>query len=279
MLVVTSGETYIDIDAYACGVAFSILKNAEGKQAIFASSAVLNDSVPDFVLSLGFDVERNYKPNPTDKFAVVDLSIPEVFDPIVNLENVVEVIDHHAGNEKFWQNKNCKTQIEFIGAAATIVTERFLSANRQDLLTPNLCKLLSCAILDNTLNLKSSLCTARDKEAFETLKTLGGFDDGIREDYFRSCEKRVRANLLEAIKNDIKFHKHSSLLPGYFGQLTLIDTDFIFENIPQIRELFRKLSDEWMFNVIDLKTGKSYIFAEGREVQSNLENLLGGKFS
>ena len=276
MLVITSGESYIDIDAYACGVAYSVLKNAEGEEAIFASSSVLNGSVPDYVLSLGFKVERNYTPKNTDKFIIVDLSIPEKIDHIANQENIVEVIDHHTGYEKCWEN--CKSQIEFIGAAATIIFERFIESGRQDLLTPNLCKLLACAILDNTLNLKSSLCTARDISAFETLQKLGGFDESISEEYFGSCEKEVKKDLIGAVKNDIKFHKHSSLLPGYFGQLTLLDTDFVLNRKAEIQEFFNGLSNEWMFNLIDLKDGKSYIFAGGDTVHKNLEKLLGQKF-
>ena len=43
----------------------------------------------------------------------------------VKKENTVEVIDHH--NRESWldENPNLKIQIELIGAAATLVAERF----------------------------------------------------------------------------------------------------------------------------------------------------------
>ncbi len=50
MKVVTSGAAYLDIDAYACCIAYAELLNHQGVEARAVSSAPLNASIPGTVL-------------------------------------------------------------------------------------------------------------------------------------------------------------------------------------------------------------------------------------
>ena len=49
MIVVTAGNKYLDIDAYASCVAYVKLLNQWGLDAVFASSAIPNSSVSSII--------------------------------------------------------------------------------------------------------------------------------------------------------------------------------------------------------------------------------------
>ena len=278
MIVITAGERYLDIDAYASGIAYAKLLSFFGEKAVFASSAQPNSSVCELVKSLGFDYEKNYQPKPNDKFIVLDLSAPEYFDKIVSLKNVIEVIDHHTGFENYWKTQPIKTQIEFIGSVATIIFERYKEANKLDLIDEKLAKLLISAILDNTLNLKSSITTERDKEAYETLQKFGGLDKNFDKAYFGSCEKDIKENIVYTIKNDIKEQTVSKLLPEIIGQVTIFNKEVVIEKLTEIQATMSVFEKPWMLNIICIKDGKSYIVCDDKVTQQKISKLFNKKF-
>ena len=112
MIIITAGNKYIDIDAYASGIAYTKLLNAFGQKAIFASTATINGSVCKLITNLGFELTRNYTPQKEDNFILVDISNPDFFDKIVDKNRIIEIIDHHTGFEKYWTEKNIKTNIK-----------------------------------------------------------------------------------------------------------------------------------------------------------------------
>lgn len=103
MIVISAGNKYLDIDAYASGIAYAVLLQSLGEEVVFASSAKENMSICPLIKELGFNVDREYEPKEDDKFIVLDLSNPEFFDTIINSDNIIEVIDHHTGFEEYWK--------------------------------------------------------------------------------------------------------------------------------------------------------------------------------
>lgn len=278
MIIVTAGNKYLDIDAYASGIAYSVLLNSLGKESVFATSAKLNMSVCSLIKDLGYKVETKYQPKYDDKFIIVDLSNPEFFDNIVDINNIIEVIDHHTGFERYWKDQNCKNQIEFIGSVATIIYEKFVENNKTNLLDSNLCKLLVSAILDNTLNLKSSITSKRDIEAYEQLKKLGALDKSFDDEYFTSCQQSINEDVVGSVRNDVKIENVSQLLPRVFGQLTIYNKEPIFEKLNEISSLFNDYHEPWLLNIICIKDGKSYIYSSDSIAKNNLELLFDSKF-
>lgn len=276
MIIVTAGNKYLDIDAYASGIAYANLLRLKGENAIFASSAILNGSIPRFILDLGFKIERNYAPKTDDQFIVVDLSNPEYIDRIVKPENIIEIIDHHTGFENYWKDK-CPSQIEFIGSVATIVFEKYEKANMLESLSPELCKLLICAILDNTLNLKSDITTERDIEAYKKLQKLSGLNKSFDEAYFLSCQEEINADVVGSILRDIK-QVSEKMLPSHVGQLTIYDKEVVFADMDSISKSLDAIGEDWMLNLICLKDGKSYIFAGNQPTKDNLQKLFESSF-
>lgn len=264
--ILTAGIRYLDIDAYASMVAYRELLRPlpdENLGKILAvSSASVNGTVPEILRFPEFVLDTKFDSANAD-FVLLDVSSPEHFDPIVKMERVTEVIDHHAGYEQYWQeHKDVKSQIEFIGAVCTIIFERIVAAKRTELLTPNLRKLLAAGILDNTLNLKASITTERDVIAYHELLKIGKIPENWGKTYFEACQEGILQDAKTAIFDDMKIEKSYALLPAAIGQIILLNHDALSED--KIREIFHDF-DEWMLNVISLEDGKGYIYFDGDE--------------
>jgi Inorganic pyrophosphatase/exopolyphosphatase len=280
-IVVTSGNKYIDIDAYASCIAYAVLLRSNNINAKAVTTALLNESIPDVIkeINMSFD---NYIPTNDDKFILLDVSNPSMFDNIVRVDNIIRVIDHHIGYEKFWKEKEIeskieKSEIEFIGSVCTNIYEKFVQADKTDLLDKNLCKLLTAGILDNTLNLKANITTERDIEAYNDLVVLGSLSDNWVKEYFTACEEEILNDLEVAIVNDIKNAKENKNLPDVFGQLTIFNSNKVLKQIELIKKVFKDYK-EWMINIISLIDGKSYILTDSKKTKAELENLFNLKF-
>lgn len=272
-IVITSGKKYIDIDAFGGIFAYRKLLRDLGYDAYAVTTAKLNESIPPIIKELNFQFDKNIELTNDTKFIILDVSNPEFFDTFVKQKNIIEIIDHHTGYEKYWSNKNIKTQIEFIGSICTILFEKILENKKEDLLDTNLCKILIAGILDNTLNLKSSNTTERDRYAYKELLRIGNIDKDWSNSYFHSCYGEIEKNLEESIINAIKIEKTSSLLPEVFGQLIVLQKDTIFHNMDKVLSVFLEY-DEWIFNVISLEDGKSYLFYSNPSVKEKLSLLF-----
>ena len=278
MIVVTAGNKYLDIDAYASCVAYVKLLKSRGEDAVFASSATPNSSVSSIVRKYDHMIRTDYVPTSSDEFIVLDVSNPQFIDKLVNQDKIVEIIDHHTGFESAWNKDGRTVQIEFIGSVATIILEKIIKEKQIDVLDRDLCKLLLAAVLDNTLNLKGSITTKRDLQAYETLKRIGCIDKSFEEEYFMSCQKEINDDVVGSIKKDVKIETVADLLPSIFGQLTLYDTKPIFDRKAEICEFFKEFNQPWILNVICIKDGKSYIISS-EDAMANIQTLFNKKFN
>lgn len=167
--IITSGSGYIDIDAYASCFAYGRLLKEKGIHVQIVSTSQFNESICPLIQDLDFHFD-NYQPDIKDQFIILDVSNPAFMDTIVQKENIIEIIDHHLGWETTWQTKpSVNLHIEFIGSVCTLIYEKFKEEKMLDILDVNLCKLLIAGILDNTLNLKASITTARDNPSLSRI--------------------------------------------------------------------------------------------------------------
>jgi Inorganic pyrophosphatase/exopolyphosphatase len=281
-IVITSGKKYIDIDAYAGCIAYATLLRKQGLSAYAVTTAVLNESIPQIIKDISLKLDE-YKPNDYDKFIILDVSDPNMFDEIVNIKNIIRVIDHHTAFEDYWAERESneeieKAEIEFIGSICTNIYEKFMESNHTELLTKDICKLLTAGILDNTLNLKASITTKRDIDAFNELIRIGNLDELWAKEYFDACEEEILNDLELAIINDIKNARENKNLPDIFGQLAIFNSDKILNQIELIEDVFKKY-DNWMINIISLKDGKSYIITDSTKAKITLEKLFNLTFN
>lgn len=278
MKIVTSGNRYIDIDAYASCIAYANLLNLKGIEAKAVSTAKINESITPNLLKLNSVLEE-YEKDENEEFIIIDVSNKNYFDNIVVEDKIIEVIDHHVGCEEYWKNKlGERAKIEFIGAVATLIVELYEKDRMIEKMSKDIAYLLMAAILDNTLNFKAKVTTDRDKSAYKKLEMIVDNKENYAEKYFLECQLNIQKDLKTAIENDTKIEEINILLPKIFAQLTVWDKKNILDNKSKIYNTLENIGTDWMMNLICLKDGKSYIIASNSEVQRKLENLFNSTF-
>ncbi|MGY2440432.1 DHH family phosphoesterase [Pseudomonas sp. SDO52101_S400] len=275
MKVITSGSAYLDIDAYACCIAYAELLNLQGIPARAVSSAKPNASVSKTVLGWGAAL-HDYCPTSNDEFVLVDVSDYQHFDPMVVLDRVVEVIDHHPGFEKYWLDRlGPAADIRPIGAAATQVFERWEAAGRLPLISTCSAALLATAILDNTLNFTSRMTGAADVRAYETLARSADLAVDWPERYFLECQESIEKDLCAALAVDLKRMKPETGLPAAFAQMTVWDAGrLIGENEAMISRWMAGQGDDWLLNIIGICENRSFFLAGSDISRQKLSRLL-----
>lgn len=274
MKIITSGASYLDIDAYACCIAYAELLNLQGIPARAVSSAQPNASVCQTVLgwAAAFD---DYRPTPGDEFVMVDVSDYHHFDPLVVRERVVEVIDHHPGYEHYWQETlGAAADIRPIGAAATQVFQRWQTAGVLPQISVQSAALLATAILDNTLNFTGQMTTPADIEAYADLASRAKLPADWPRQYFLECQASIESDLASALSADSKRMKPESNLPGFFAQMTVWDADALLQkHRPMIERWMAEQGDDCLLNVISIRDSKSCLLAPNHVSQAKLNCL------
>lgn len=280
--VITSGYPFLDIDAYAAMVGYSELLNIQGLQSIAATSAKLNESIPEMLRNLHAPVELGYRPEPGETFGVVDVSDPHHFDPMINPERLTEVIDHHPGHEAYWQHSLREhADIEVVGACCTMVYERWARASLLNAMSARTATLLAAGILDNTLNFQAHITTSRDREAYRDLQGIAKLPDDWAVRYFTDCQHGIEHNLEEAIKNDTKIIEFRGQPTVYaVGQVVIWDAQAILnDHLDVIQRVVSDVQPTWFANVVSIKGDRSYFVCTDPAIQQWLSNLLGIRFS
>ena len=274
-VIVTSGSKFLDIDGYASIIAYTKFLQSKGVDAIAFSTAPFNASIPKELQEE--DLSRKFLFSGDEKFIILDISNPNYFEKFVKKENIIEVIDHHFGYEDYWKNKNqINVNIEKIGAVATLIFEKFIQENRQNILNTKMCKLLAAAILDNTLNFQADITTNRDKITFQTLLKLGALPSDFSDKYFLLCQNEVKNNFQDLIMKDIK-EENLSNLPKIIGQIIFYDIDELMLNKDKIIKVFSEY-DDWFLNILSFKTNTSILWTTKKQSKIKLEILFNKKF-
>lgn len=281
MKIVTNGSVYVDIDAYGGVIAYAELLRAQGYEAAAVSTVPLNESISATVRSWKAPLQTTYTPSPEDTFIAIDLSDPDFFDKIVDLERVEGVIDHHVGFEKYWQEKiGDKARIEFIGAACTLVYESWVEAGLLEQMSETSARVLICGILDNTLNFGALVTTKRDQDAYEALLKIANLPDDWKAQYFSECQASIIEDIGNALKNDTKIPTFNSFdAPVCFGQLTVWDAQKVLsEKAQEIATTLSAIKPKWFLNLISVSERKSYFVSDNKNVQRWLSGLLDIQF-
>lgn len=275
--IITAGATYLDIDAYACCVAMAELLRLQGVEAVGYSNAPCNYSVCKFLMEDGQVLKSlpdGFREEDAD-YIIVDVSDPDFLKKSVPLDQVVAVYDHHVGFEEYWFSRIGEgTQIEFIGAAATLIYREWQKAGLTDRMQSATARLLIAAILDNTLNLTSANTTQEDITVFHELCQRYGITQQWCESYFSEVQESVEADLKNAIFGDIKTVRNNPVLPPRVAQICVWNADSILSKLPEIRTYFTDLSDRWMINIIDIQHCCSYFVCDDPKHQKEIERVF-----
>lgn len=275
MIVVTSGSAYLDIDAYAGCIAFAQLLNLQGISAKAVSRAALNQSICQSLREWPAALDE-YHVTERDLFVMIDISDPAHFDSFVDVQRVVEVIDHHPGFEAYWQDRlGTLATIEPIGAACTQVYERWVDAQRFHAMPSTTAALLATAILDNTLNLKGQITTTRDQLAYAALAAKAQLTDDWPARYFSECQSAIEHDLPAALNNDLKRMDADLPLPRIVGQLTVWSAQRLLqEHRATLIETLHAHDPDWLLNLISIEEQCSYLLVGNAVSAEKVADLL-----
>ena len=277
MKIITSGSPYLDIDGYAGCIAYAEFMRASGIPAKAVSTSVLNKSIPSEIRAWYVEFEQQYKDEPEHRFILIDISNPNYLDKIVELNRVEGVIDHRPGYEAYWQQKiGQATTIDLIGSACTLVYEAWQKAGLLDEISQSSARLLTCGILDNTLNLKANNASDRDRKALAFLLKQANLPTNWAKQYFTACNQGILNDFSEALLNDTKnlsFQTFRSELA--VGQLVVWNGKTVIQRFQKdITDVLTSMKPLWFMNLISLEEGFSYFITDNKDVQGWLEDLL-----
>ncbi len=281
MRIITAGGSYADIDVYGGITAYAELLQKQGVEARAVTTATLNDSIPPIVRSWNVSLDRAYTPNPSDSYTLVDISEPKYFEDFVDSKHIDEIIDHHPGLEKFWQEQiGDHAIIEHVGAACTQIYEKWEKAGLVAEISETSARLLMCGILDNTLNFGADITTDRDHAAYAALKAHANLPEDWPAQYFRDCQQAILHDLAGSLQNDTKTpHLRTYPYPTAVGQLAFWDgRDVANQSRGIFKQVISAKEPHWFMNVISISEKKSYFVTDIPEMQDWLSNTLGVTF-
>ena len=174
-----------DLDGVACSVAYAEFLRAQGIDAragIFGHG----DRETQFVMDkVGADMPEDAEGIVQECEAIVltDTTEAQTISPAIDVEKVTEIIDHRAHHDAH-RFPHVRIRIELVGAAATLVAERFRDAG----ITPSraAATLLYCAIASHTINFRAHVTTERDRTIAQWLNAIAGVDDAFVHAMFRA---------------------------------------------------------------------------------------------
>ena len=257
-----------DLDGLACAFAFAEFLRAVGRGA---RGFVAGEPDPEAlfvarrlgVATLGPD------PRPGEPVVLVDASdlrgMPSSLDP----ESVVEVIDHRMHHRAAALFPNAVLCIEPVGAAATLVAERFARHE----LTPSArtAMLLQAAILSNTQLLRGSITTDRDHAAFHALAAVAPLPAGFVDAQLDARRQAILADLGAAISRERKDFDHGD------GAYILSQLEFAgARNYTAVcLPLLARLGPRAILNLVDVEAGTSAVLVPDPETRAWVAALAG----
>lgn len=277
-IVVTSGETWVDIDAFACAVAYAELLTLQGNDAVAVIPGELNATIPDHLRRIG-SFEKT-APERRAGVVIVDVSNPAHFAKFVTADEVTDIFDHHSGHEAYWQEKlGERSHIEMIGACATLVYEAWERADKASSMSEASARLLAAAIASNTLNFQIDITCERDHHAFAQCVHRGAIDEQWIADYFAECDRTITTNLAGSLRNDTKREVIPQVGTVTIGQLELWESGDLVRNQQDVIE--RTLGDNgpWFLNAPSISEHCNYLLAADDGLKATLAAAIGAVWS
>lgn len=262
-----------DVDGIGCMYAYSELLRKNGVNSGYYFEGKLKKEA-NIILDL-FNIKLNseVEVKEDDDIILVDNNELNFLPKCIRKEKIVEIIDHHAKCNWIDDEPNIKCQIEFIGAAATMIAERFkiqgITPSRESAI------LMYYGIISNTMNLKIKMTTSRDKEMAIWLKSLiPEIKDEITKDIFIR-KSDVGDNLEEEM--EIGFKNRFVSIKWSIGQLEVANAEqFVQEYCNEMQGIMNKVSkqndiDYISVNIMDVLNGYNIIIAGNEKTRKMLE--------
>lgn len=156
-----------------------------------------------------------------DRIILVDHNEEEQRLAGINPDQIYTIVDHHKVNLNL--NHPIKIKIEPFGSTCTIVYAKFRQYNLP--ISDSLSKLMLCAILSDTVGLKSSTTTDKDRYAVTDLANAAGVTDieGLTMEIFKAKSDISKLTPEEIVKNDFKIFDFAK--KTFIGQLETVQQE------------------------------------------------------
>ncbi len=203
------GHKSPDTDSVTSAIAYANLKNALGMSAVAAAAGDINNETKYLLDYFHVPYPEKLTDATDKKVILVDHNeMAQAVDKL-NMENIVEIIDHHkigglaTGKPIFFMN-------EPVGATGGIIAK--LYEQNKIPISKEMAGLMMSAILSDTVLFKSPTCTPQDKESVEKLSRIAGVDP-----------MKFGMELLKA-KSDISSKSAKDILTGDFKKFDFSGT-------------------------------------------------------
>ncbi len=271
-----------DLDGVAGAIAYGEFLQKTGKNSVVGIIGEPHDEAKYILDRFGFE----YPPmvenaDNFDEVILVDASDLNGLEGKISAEKVIEIIDHRKVHEadKF---PKAKAQIELVGAAATLVAEKFMQSNVD--ISKESATLVYGAIISNTLNFKGSVTTDRDKIAAEWLNKVAKLPEDFWKDLFIAKSDLSGGKLAERIEGDFAWFVMGDKKVG-IAQIEMIGAKKLVnersgEIVQVLGKIKKEMSLDFIFqNTIELEDIKNFFVAQDSETQKLLEKVLKVQFA
>lgn len=269
-----------DMDGIGCMYAYAELLNKENKKTDYSIFGIPKKEVGIVCELFNIELNATNNINEDDKIILVDTNTIMEVKENINIMNVIEIIDHHKLSEDVKRMLNAEVQIEEVGAAATLVAEKYKASNYT--ISRNAAILLYYGIISNTVNLNSKVTTKRDRKMAEWLKKCCDdiSEEKIKEIFERKSE--IDNSLREEM--EVEYKDPFLKLSWSMGQLEVANVDkFLMEREEEIREVLKQVQQEkdveyLSVNCVDTLNGYAVIVAFNQKTENLISELLNIKF-
>jgi len=277
------GHKSPDTDSVTSAITYANLKNALGmKEVVPAVAGDLNNETK-FLLDY-FKVPYPMKlTDATDKKVIlVDHNeMAQAVDKL-NMDNIVEVVDHHkigglaTGKPIFFLN-------EPVGATGGIVAN--LYEQNKIVISKEMAGLMMSAILSDTVLFKSPTCTPRDRAAVDKLSRIAGVDPmKFGMDLLKAKSDISAKSAKDILMGDFKKFDFSGTKAGV-GQIEVMDlADLTSKRAAILDEMNRMLNAEKLNMVVlmltdVMKEASDLLFVGDAASAAGFEKAFGGKLA
>ena len=265
-----------DMDGISLMYAYTEFLRKKGEDAEYYFEGTIKKEAEIVLKMFNIHLNNIARIENNDKIVLVDTN----FSKAIKKENIVEVIDHH--NRESWldENPNLKIQIELIGAAATLVAERFKNENID--ISREFAILLYYGIISNTMNLKIKLTSQKDIEMANWLKSkVPEISDEITTEIFVK-----KSQIGESLRKEmeVEFKDQFMTISWSMGQLEVANVDdFLNKYESDIRKILDTVSKEnnvdyISVNCMDIINGYSIIVARDEKTAKVIYDAVGFEF-
>ena len=269
-----------DMDGISSMYAYAEYLKKSGKEAYYYYEGNIKREVQIVLDMYGIKLEKAKNTQKDDNIILVDTNSLEELPKRINKKNIIEIYDHHKKNPWLDGNNKIKINIEWIGAAATLIAEKFKNKNIE--ISKESAVLLYFGIISNIINLKIKMTTKRDIDAANWLKTkVPEINDKAVETVFTK-KSEIKENLRAEM--EIEFVDKFMTISWTMGQLEIANVDdFLLKNENKIRKILTDLRSEKnvkyiSVNCMDIINGYTVIVAIDEQTAELIGKSIGIKF-